>query len=95
MLSFANDLVTRVTRYVATRYVVAGADEQRLWSVSMRGRVVGSLIYDAGGWRLAWFDGADRRLAAYAGKVDGDLEALAAALSRRCGQPVQLEQLAG
>jgi hypothetical protein len=99
MLSFANDLVTRATRYLAARYVGAGADEQRLWSVSMRGRVVGSLACDGGGWRLAWFDGADRRLAGYAGPVDcpldGDLEALAAALSRRCGQPVQLEQLVG
>jgi hypothetical protein len=90
MLSLANDLVTR-----AARYVVGGLEEQRLWTVSMRGRVVGSLICDAGCWRLSWFDGADRRLAGYAGPVDGDLEALAEALSRRAGQPVQFEQLAG
>lgn len=90
MLSLANDLVTR-----AARYVVGGPEEHRLWTVSMRGRVIGSVICDAGAWRLAWFDGADRRLAGYAGPVDGDLEALAEALSRRAGQPVQFEQLAG
>jgi hypothetical protein len=99
MLSLANDLVARATRYVAARYVAGGAVEQRLWTVSMRGRVIGSLVCDAGAWRLAWFEGADRRLVGYAGKVDcrldGDLEALAEALSRRAGQPVQLEQLAG
>jgi hypothetical protein len=94
MLSIANDLVARTARYV-----VAGAGQHRLWTVSMRGRVVGSLVCEDGCWRLAWFDGADRRLASYAGPVDcpldGDLEALAAALSRRVGHPVQLEQLAG
>jgi hypothetical protein len=95
MLSLANDLVARATRYLAARYVVGGLDEQRLWTVSMRGRVVGSLVYDAGAWRLAWFEGADPRLVGYAGCIDGDLDALAEALSRRAGQPVQLEQLAG
>jgi hypothetical protein len=95
MLSLANDLVARAARYVAARYVVAGAGEQRLWSVSVRGRVVGSLVCDGGCWRLAWFDGADRRLVGHAGQLDGDLEALAETLSRRAGQPVQLEQLVG
>ncbi len=90
MLSLANDLVAR-----AARYVTAGLDGQRLWTISMRGRVIGSLVCDAGCWRLAWFDGADSRLAGYAGQLDGDLEALAEALSRRAGQPVQLEQLVG
>ena len=95
MLSLANYLVARTARYVATRYVAGGLQEQRLWTVSMRGRVIGSLVCSAGAWRLAWFDGADRGLVSYAGKVDGDLEALAEALSRRAGRPVQLEQLAG
>ena len=90
MLSFANELVSRAARYVA-----GGLEEQRLWTVSVRGRVVGSLACDGGAWRLAWFDGADQRLAGYAGHLDGDLEALAGALSRRCGQPVQFEQLIG
>jgi hypothetical protein len=62
-----------------------------LWTISTGYRVVGSLACEAGAWRLAWFAGADPRLANYAGPVDGDVEALAAALSARLGAPVELE----
>ena len=88
MLSLANQFVAR-----ATRLIFAAQDEPALWTISVHGRVVGSLVCEAGLWRLAWFDGADRRLASYAGPVDGDVEALAETLSARLGAPVRLESL--
>jgi len=54
---------------------------------------MGSLVCETGLWRLSWFEGADRRLANYAGPVDGDTEALAETLSARLGAPVRLESL--
>ncbi len=88
MLSLANQFVARATRQV-TDFIFSG--EPALWTVSTHGRVVGSLVCRGGSWRLAWFDDADRRLVAYAGPVDGNIEALAEALSRRLGAPVRLE----
>jgi hypothetical protein len=88
MLSFANQFVAR-----ATRLIFAAQDEPALWTVSAHGRVVGSLVCQAGAWRLSWFNGADGRLATYAGPVDGNVEALADALSARLGAPVRLESL--
>ncbi|MBX9643029.1 MAG: hypothetical protein K2W91_02880 [Novosphingobium sp.] len=88
MLSLANQIVTR-----ATRLIFASSGEPALWTVSAHGRVVGSLVCQGGAWRLAWFDGADGRLVSYAGPVDGDVEALAEALSARLGRPVRLESL--
>ena len=61
--------------------------------ISVGGRVVGSLVCEAGAWRLSWFNGADPRLVAYAGPLDGNIEALAAALGLRLGVPVRLESL--
>ena len=86
MLSLANQIVAR-----ATRFIFAGGDEPALWTICAQGRVVGSLVCQGGAWRLAWFDGADRRLASYAGPVDGDVEALADTLSARLGAPVRLD----
>jgi hypothetical protein len=86
MLNFANQFVAR-----ATRLIFAGPPEAALWTVSAHGRVVGSLVCQGGAWRLSWFNGADRRLAGYGGPVDGDVEALAEALSTRLGAPVRLE----
>jgi hypothetical protein len=88
MLSFANDLVAR-----ATRFLLAGSEEPALWTISVRGRVVGSLVCEAGQRRLAWFDGADRSLVNYAGPLDGDIDELARVLGRRLGAPVELGQL--
>jgi hypothetical protein len=81
MLSFAH----KVAR------VLVGPYEPALWTISARHRVVGSLVCEAGAWRLAWFAGADPRLSNYAGPVDGDVDALAALLSARLGAPVELE----
>jgi hypothetical protein len=81
MLSFAH----KVAR------VLVGPYEPALWTISARHRVVGSLVCEAGAWRLAWFAGADPRLSSYAGPVDGDVDALAALLSARLGAPVELE----
>ena len=86
MLALANDLVAR-----AARLVLAGPHAPALWTISAGHRVVGSLVCEAGAWRLAWFAGAHPRLANYAGPVNGDVEALAAALSARLGAPVELE----
>jgi hypothetical protein len=88
MLSIAQDLVAR-----ATRFFLAGSEEPALWTISVRGRVVGSLVCEAGQRRLAWFDGADRSLVNYAGPLDGDIDDLARALGLRLGAPVELGQL--
>jgi len=64
-----------------------------LWTVLVRERVVGSLVCETGRWRLSWFDGADERLASYAGPIDGDVDSLAATLSRRLGATVRLDSL--
>ena len=76
--------------------VLAGPPQAALWTISTGPRfagrhVVGSLVCEAGAWRLAWFAGADPRLANYAGPVDGDVEALARLLSARLGAPVELD----
>ena len=65
-------------------------DETALWTIAAAGRVEGCIVREAGRWRLSWFEGADRRLASYAGPVGEDLEALAAALEARLGRPVEL-----
>ena len=88
MLTFAHDLVSR-----ATRFILAGAEEPALWTISVRGRVVGSLVCEAGERRLAWFDGADRSLVNYAGPLDGDVDDLARVLGLRLGVPVELDSL--
>ena len=68
-------------------------DETTLWTIADGGRVEGCVVRERGRWRLSWFDGADRRLASYAGPVDDDLDGLAAALAARLGQPVELQSL--
>ena len=87
MLDLASDIVARATRLLFT-----DRDEPALWTISVHGRVVGTLLCEAGRRRLAWFEGADRRLATYAGPLD-DVEALATALGLRLGLPVRLESL--
>ena len=68
-------------------------DETALWTIAAAGRVEGCVVRERGRWRLSWFDGADRRLASYAGPVDGNVDALAETLSARLGAPVRLESL--
>jgi hypothetical protein len=89
MLSLANDLVTRAARFLAIGPGACG-----FWTISVRGRLVGALACEAGRWRLTWFEGADPRLIDYAGRLDGDIEALSRAFGFRLGQPVQLDRLA-
>jgi hypothetical protein len=88
MLSFANQFVAR-----ATRLIFSAQEEPALWTISVHGRVVGSLVCEAGLWRLSWFEGTDRRLANYAGPVDGNVDALTETLSARLGASVRLESL--
>ena len=52
-------------------------DETALWTIAAAGCVEGCVVRERGRWRLSWFEGADRRLASYAGPVDDDLEGLA------------------
>ncbi|MFI5030995.1 MAG: hypothetical protein ACHQPH_09880 [Reyranellales bacterium] len=68
-------------------------DETALWTIAAAGRVEGCVVREQGRWRLSWFEGADRRLASYAGPVDEDLEGLAIALGARLGRPVELQSL--
>jgi len=96
MRSFAQDLVARTARLFAV-------PPPELWTVSVAGRPVGVLACEAGGTRLSWFETADPRLRSYAGPLpgasaesgrgDGELEALAAALSLRLGRQVELDSL--
>jgi hypothetical protein len=88
MLSLASSLVARAARLFQAAY-----EEPALWTISAQGRVVGSLMCEAGAWRLSWFDEAPPRLVNYAGRVDGDVEALAILLTERLGAPVHLESL--
>jgi hypothetical protein len=88
MLALANDIFSR-----ASRLILSGADAPALWTISVQGRVIGSLVREAGTLRLSWFDGADHRLRSFGGALDGDVETLARALSERISQPVQLESL--
>ena len=88
MLSLASTLVAS-----AARLFQAVCEEPALWTVSAPGRVVGSLVCEAGVWRLCWFDDAPPRLATYAGRVNGDVDALAMVLTERLGAPVHLESL--
>ena len=88
MLSIASTLVARVARLLQAAY-----EEPSLWTISAQGRVVGSLMCEAGAWRLSWFDDAPPRLVNYAGRVDGDVEALAIVLTERLGATVRLESL--
>ena len=92
MLALANHLASRAAR------LLAASQEPALWSISTGprfagNRVVGTLVCEAGRWRLAWFAGADPRLVNYAGPLDGDVETLAATLSARLGAPVELQSL--
>lgn len=88
MLSLASTLVARAARLIQAAY-----EEPALWTISAHGRVVGSLVCEAGAWRISWFNGAAPRLASYGGRVDGDVEALAVVLGERLGAPVRLESL--
>jgi hypothetical protein len=88
MPSLASTLVARAARLIQAAY-----EEPSLWTISAHGRVVGSLVCEAGEWRLSWFNGADPRLVSYRGRVDGDVDALAVLLSERLGAPVRLESL--
>lgn len=88
MLSLASNLVARAARLFQAAY-----EEPAIWTISAQGHVVGSLMCEAGIWRLSWFDEAPPRLVNYAGRVDGDVEALAIVLTERLGAPVRLESL--
>jgi hypothetical protein len=80
MLAIASDFVTR-----AAKALFAGAGPSALWTITVGDRVVGSVVQEGEAFRLAWFPGADPRLAIYRGPIDDDAQALADALARRLG----------
>jgi len=79
--------------YRFAEFILAGLGGPALWTISVSGRVVGSLTYEGGKWRLAWFDNADGRLREYQGDVTGDVDGLAEALSACIGAPVSLDSI--
>ncbi len=43
-------------------FILAGLGGPAFWMISSSGYVVGSLTFEAGKWRLAWFENADPQL---------------------------------
>jgi hypothetical protein len=72
-------------------FILAGLGGPALWTISSSGHVIGSLTFEAGQWRLAWFENADPRLREYQGPVTEDVEGLAKELSARAGIPVSFD----
>jgi len=92
MRAVAHDLAERLARRLFA------PPPQALWTVTVHGRVVGLLAREPGRSRLTWFEPADPRLTGDAGPLphellDGELEALAAALTQRLGRQVELDSL--
>lgn len=82
----ATELVTRTARLFAS-------PQPELWTVTVGGRPVGLMTREGLESRLSWFEPADPRLKSYAGPLNGEPEALAAALSLRLGRQVELDSL--
>jgi len=80
MLAMASDFVTR-----AAKVLLAGTGPSALWTITVGDQIVGSVVHEGDAFRLAWFPGADPRLAVYRGPIDDDAQALADALARRLG----------
>lgn len=59
--------------------------DDSVMTVLQYGHPIGALVRERRVTRLSWFEGVDPRLAAYAGSVDDDAEALANRLARRLG----------
>jgi hypothetical protein len=65
--------------------------EDSLLTVVQHGRPIGALVRQGRVSRLSWFDGADPRLAAYAGSLEDDAEILADRFARRLGARSAIE----
>lgn len=86
MRALAQEIVTRTARLFA-------GPQPELWTVTVGGRPVGLLTREGAEQRLSWFEQADPRLRSYAGPLDSEIEAIAAALSLRLGRQVELDSL--
>jgi hypothetical protein len=84
-----SDLINHLSRFAG--FILAGLGGPAFWTISSSGHVIGSLTFEAGTWRLAWFENADPRLRDYRGAVTEDVEALAETLSARAGIPVSFD----
>ncbi len=74
----------------AAKAVFDDSGDNALWTISIDGVVIGSLVREGGDCRLSWFAGADSRLVAYAGPLDirmadADIGALADRFAARLG----------
>jgi hypothetical protein len=91
MRAVAHDLAERLARRLFA------PPPQALWTVTVHGRVVGLLAREPGRTRLTWFEPADSQLMGSGPLphelLDGELEALAAALTQRLGRQVELDSL--
>lgn len=83
------NLIDQLSRFAG--FILAGLGGPAFWTISTSGRVIGSLTFEAGTWRLAWFENADPRLRAFKGELTDDVEALAETLSARAGIPVSFD----
>lgn len=82
----ATELVARTARLFA-------GPRPGLWTITVGGRPIGLLTREGDEHRLSWFEPADPRLKSYAGPIEAEIEALAAALSLRLGRQVELDSL--
>lgn len=85
------DVIRNLARFA--EFILVGLGGPAMWTISVSGRVVGSLTHEAGKWRLAWFENADPRLREYRGPVNGDVEALGASLGAIVGVPVSFDSV--
>ena len=85
--------------FVARSFVAAALQPDAIFTVAVKGRVVGLVVCTEGTRRLTWLSGADPMLVGAdvpsGGDLDGDLDAWAAALSRRIGRVVEIGSLPG
>ena len=85
------DVIRSLGRFA--EFMLVGLGEPAMWTISVSGRVVGSLTHEAGSWRLAWFENADPRLRDYRGPVTGDVEVLGATFGAIVGVPVSFDSV--
>ena len=75
--------------------ILSGLGEPAFWTVSVSGRVVGSLVHQSGTWRLSWFADAEPGLRRYDGPVTGDLADLVERLRASSGILVSIDPVIG
>lgn len=75
--------------------ILIALGEPAFWTVSSSHRVVGSLVYRSGEWRLSWFPDADPRLCSFPGPVTEEPADLAERLATWSGLAVSIDPVIG